>query len=168
MNAVADVPGVFTYTPPAGEVLPVGNNQTLTATFHPDNKNYKDASATVRINVKDIIAPPPAHQAQFLKNGDFEGGFTVAAPATAVGTYWRPSTMATTTTATTTTSGIKVWYNANHSQLIEIGATTYDPGDRPNRLSGISQTVRGLIPGERYTLTLARHHPRERGRSEHR
>jgi hypothetical protein len=89
-----------------------------------------------------------------LKNGDFEDGFTVAAPATAVGTYWRPFNNGDYHYGYYDDQWDKVWYNANHSQLIETGATKYDPGDRPNRLSGISQTVRGLIPGERYTLTM--------------
>jgi hypothetical protein len=78
----------------------------------------------------------------------------VTAAATAVGTHWRHFNNGDYHFGYYDDRWDKVWYNANHSQLIEIGSATYDPGDRPNRLSGISQTVSGLIPGQRYTLTL--------------
>ena len=66
----------------------------------------------------------------------------MAAPATAVGTHWRRFNNGDYHYGYYDAQWDKVWYNAHHSQLIEIGATTYDPGDRPNRLSGISQTGR--------------------------
>ena len=48
----AGFPGTFTYSPPAGTVLPVGQNQPLTVTFTPtDTANYDSASAEVLINV---------------------------------------------------------------------------------------------------------------------
>ncbi len=47
------VPGTFTYTPPAGTVLPIGSNQALSVLFLPtDLANYGAASATVHINVR--------------------------------------------------------------------------------------------------------------------
>ena len=52
LNATADVPGAFAYTPPAGTVLPVGNGQTLSTTFTPfDTVRYLTATASVVINV---------------------------------------------------------------------------------------------------------------------
>jgi hypothetical protein len=60
LNPVANVPGSFTYTPPAGTVLPIGNAQTLAAAFTPaDTANYTTATATVLINVL-ALQPPPA------------------------------------------------------------------------------------------------------------
>ena len=53
LNATADVPGGFTYTPAAGTKLGAGTGQTLRADFLPtDASNYSAASATVPINVK--------------------------------------------------------------------------------------------------------------------
>jgi hypothetical protein len=52
LNATANVPGTFVYTPPAGTVLPVGVDQTLSALFSPFNASgYTSASASVPISV---------------------------------------------------------------------------------------------------------------------
>ncbi len=52
LDATASVPGTFTYTPAAGTVLAVGNNQTLSVSFTPtDTTDYTSATATVTINV---------------------------------------------------------------------------------------------------------------------
>jgi hypothetical protein len=59
LNATANVPsdpntlpGTFVYTPPAGTVLP-GGNQTLSVTFTPtDTTDYNTATGTVQINVQ--------------------------------------------------------------------------------------------------------------------
>ena len=56
-GVAGSVAGTFTYTPAAGTVLPVGNNQTLSVTFTPtDTTDYTSATATVTISV---TAPPP-------------------------------------------------------------------------------------------------------------
>ena len=53
--AATGVEGTFTYTPPAGTVLPQGNNQTLSVQFTPSvPANFNSASGHVVINV---IAP---------------------------------------------------------------------------------------------------------------
>ena len=52
LNATADVPGNFVYTPPATTVVPVGSAQTLKVDFTPtDTANYNNVSKTVYINV---------------------------------------------------------------------------------------------------------------------
>ena len=52
------VPGTFRYTPAAGTVLGVGNNQTLSVSFTPTDKtDYVDASATTTINVIPKTTP---------------------------------------------------------------------------------------------------------------
>jgi hypothetical protein len=57
LNASANVPGVFAYSPAAGTILPRGNNQVLSVVFDPDDDaNYILASADVMINV--LNAPP--------------------------------------------------------------------------------------------------------------
>ncbi|MBI2517679.1 MAG: hypothetical protein HYV95_12315, partial [Opitutae bacterium] len=52
LNATANVPGTFTYTPASGTVLPAGPNQILTANFTPsDTANYTAATASNTITV---------------------------------------------------------------------------------------------------------------------
>ncbi len=54
LNATANLPGTFVYTPAAGTVLALGQ-QTLTATFTPtDTTDYNTATATVTI----VVYPP--------------------------------------------------------------------------------------------------------------
>src|SRR3989449_4333724 len=53
LNATANVPGTFAYTPASGALLNAGNNQNLKADFTPtDTANYNTASKTVTINVQ--------------------------------------------------------------------------------------------------------------------
>lgn len=52
LNATANVPGIFTYNPPAGTILPVGIDMPLSVNFTPtDTTNYSVAQATVLLNV---------------------------------------------------------------------------------------------------------------------
>ena len=52
LNATSSVPGIFTYTPDVGTVLPVGLGQTLSVAFAPtDSTDYNSANATTTINV---------------------------------------------------------------------------------------------------------------------
>jgi len=58
LNATANVPGSFAYSPAAGTVLAAGAGQALSVAFTPaDSANYTSATASVRINV--IAATPP-------------------------------------------------------------------------------------------------------------
>jgi hypothetical protein len=67
LNATADVPGTFTYSPSAGSVLGVGDN-TLTVTFTPDDTiDYTAATKQVHINVRTIQVT------SVTVNGDFIG-----------------------------------------------------------------------------------------------
>ena len=57
------VAGTFTYTPPAGTVLNVGNDQTLSVSFAPtDTTDYTSASGTALINV--VASGTHCHQFQ--------------------------------------------------------------------------------------------------------
>ncbi|MFK8113949.1 MAG: cadherin-like domain-containing protein [Rubripirellula sp.] len=52
LSAVAGVAGAFAYDPPAGTILPAGDNQILSATFTPaDISNYNTATSSVAIDV---------------------------------------------------------------------------------------------------------------------
>ena len=62
LDATASVPGIFTYAPPSGTVLPLGNT-TVTAAFAPtDTFDYAPASAKVTISVVAALRPlrPPS------------------------------------------------------------------------------------------------------------
>jgi len=60
LNATANVPGVFVYTPPAGTVLSIGKGQTLSVAFTPsDTTDYNTATASTTITVNPA-APPPS------------------------------------------------------------------------------------------------------------
>jgi|GEM_PF-1094673 len=52
LNAIANVAGVFAYTPAAGTVLNTAGSQTLTAAFTPtDSVNYTSATASITLSV---------------------------------------------------------------------------------------------------------------------
>jgi sugar lactone lactonase YvrE len=51
LNATADVPGTFTYTPPAGTILPAGSNQVLTVVFTPSDSTGVTFSKQVDLTV---------------------------------------------------------------------------------------------------------------------
>jgi trimeric autotransporter adhesin len=56
LNATADVPGTFTYTPPIGTVLSLGAAQALSVVFEPaDALNYAGAAMRVAIDVVDAL-----------------------------------------------------------------------------------------------------------------
>ncbi|WP_260705504.1 hypothetical protein [Edaphobacter flagellatus] len=58
LNATANVPGTFTYSPAAGTTPPAGTN-TLSATFTPtDTTNYSTQTATVNLVVNSPSVPP--------------------------------------------------------------------------------------------------------------
>ena len=58
LNATANVPGNFVYTPSTGTILSLGSGQTLAVNFTPTNSaNYNTASRSVTINVVDTTAP---------------------------------------------------------------------------------------------------------------
>src|SRR5262249_61397541 len=60
LNATADVPGAFAYTPILGALLPAGPGQKLSVTFTPtDLVNVETATASVAISVVNAGAPPP-------------------------------------------------------------------------------------------------------------
>ena len=59
LDAMASVPGTFTYSPAAGTVLPAGMGQPLTAMFIPaDSTDYTSASASTALNVLAKPARP--------------------------------------------------------------------------------------------------------------
>ncbi len=59
LNATANIPGTFTYTPASGTLLSVSGTDTLTATFIPtDTQDYASTTSQVSLTV---TGPPPAY-----------------------------------------------------------------------------------------------------------
>jgi hypothetical protein len=59
LDATATIPGTFVYNPPAGTVLPVGNNEPLSVTFTPnDATDYTTATGSTTITVNPAPASP--------------------------------------------------------------------------------------------------------------
>jgi uncharacterized protein (TIGR02145 family) len=88
LNATADVPGTFAYTPAIGTVLDLSNNQTLQVVFTPiDDVKYNTSTMSVSINVvkrnpiitwsnpSDITLPTPLSAIQLNATADVEGTF---------------------------------------------------------------------------------------------
>ena len=87
LDAVASVPGAFTYTPTAGTV-PAAGTQTLLATFTPSNPTaYKSATASVRLSVKQaaplVTWPTPGS----MTYGSALGGAQLNAVAAVAGSF---------------------------------------------------------------------------------
>jgi hypothetical protein len=86
LNATAPVPGMFEYSPAAGDVLPVGT-RTLSVTFTPADSNLPTAHASVQLVVTkatpaitwpkpaDIIYGTPLNSAQLNATAPVEGSF---------------------------------------------------------------------------------------------
>ncbi len=59
LDATANVPGTFTYTPAAGTVLGAANNQTLSVSFAPtEATDYTSASASASVTINVLQADP--------------------------------------------------------------------------------------------------------------
>jgi len=95
LNATASVPGVFTYTPPAGTVLHAGS-QTLTVSFTPTDTTLPPTTWTVTLTVTQatpvvtwtppapIVYGTPLSSTQLRARANVEGTFTYDPPAGAV------------------------------------------------------------------------------------
>jgi hypothetical protein len=77
LNARANVPGTFTYTPGRGAVLDAGSGQTLSVQFTPDDTaDYASVHATVSLDVLPAPITVTAYAAQTKVYGDADPGFT--------------------------------------------------------------------------------------------
>jgi hypothetical protein len=94
LNAGANVPGTFVYTPAVGATLPTSNGQALSVTFTPtDTTNYSTATGATTINVTQatpvITWPSPSAitygsalgAAQLNATANVPGTFVYAPPA---------------------------------------------------------------------------------------
>jgi hypothetical protein len=98
LNATANVPGTFTYTPAAGTILDAGATQTLHAHFAPnDTRNYNENDASVTIDVakaKQTLswnAPVPIVYGTALSSAQLNAQVSVVGPAPAGSLVYAPA-----------------------------------------------------------------------------
>lgn len=93
LNATANVPGSFAYTPAAGVVLNAGSN-SLSTTFAPqDSTNYNSVTASVPITVNKVAAVISWATPAPIKYGMALSGTQLNATANTVGTFtYAPAT----------------------------------------------------------------------------
>ena len=133
LDAKANVPGSFTYTPAAGTVLKAGT-QTLTAVFTPnDTKDYSAATATVQLTVdpaSPVITwePPspiqqgtPISAAQLDATANVPGIFTYSP---SVGTVPPVGTQSLTATFTPSDKTDYVPASAHNSLTVDAADTS--------------------------------------------
>jgi uncharacterized protein (TIGR03437 family) len=106
LNATANVPGTFIYSPVAGTVLPLGNGQNLSAQFTPsDSVDYNSGSITTTITVN----APPAPIAQTIS----------FAPLNAASLGTTPIQL-----TATASSGLSVSFVANTPAVCTVSSST--------------------------------------------
>ncbi len=87
LNARASVPGIFVYTPGAGEVLVAGTH-TLSVTFTPtDTDKFTQAQATVSVSVAKAIPTIAWSTPDPIRNGTPLGGAQLNATASVPGSF---------------------------------------------------------------------------------
>jgi hypothetical protein len=118
LNATANVPGSFAYTPTNGTVLNAGAN-TLSVIFTPtDTVDYKNVTDTVSLVVSATSVAPPLIQSATQSSNSFTFTWT----ATATQTYQIQTTTDVTQTNWTTLGGTITATNSTMTNSEPIGA----------------------------------------------
>ncbi len=180
LDATANVPGTFVYTPAVGTVLSPGQGQALSVTFTPtDTTDYTSTTGSVLINVaaptttqKAVVSEQPLFQRK-LKRGKPTGkpslsGFTLAfglplnAADAANAANYQLDTITTkkvkkkTTTTQQPITNFKVMYvPASDSVDISFGSNeTFPTGGQITVLSGVTTASGGTLTGNAvYTIS---------------
>jgi hypothetical protein len=104
LNATANVPGTFVYSPASGTVLQPGT-QTLTVTFNPTNPAYSQQTATVPIVVNQVVSVLKWNTPSTMTSGTALWGAQLDASASVPGTFaYTPAAGTVLTTGTYTLS----------------------------------------------------------------
>ena len=89
LNATANIPGTFTYTPKAGTLLSVGLGQALAVVFTPDDlNNYNPTTAGVSLNVTPATPVITAPASVNIIYGTPLGAQQLNATANVAGTFF--------------------------------------------------------------------------------
>jgi subtilisin-like proprotein convertase family protein len=167
LNATANVPGTFSYTPAAGTVLPAGAGQVLSVTFTPDDiANYSASSATVLLNVaqaplvvtaasasKAYGAPVPALGVSYsgFVNNDTAASLTTAPTATTTCLATSPVGNYATTAGGGVAANYSFSYVSGNLAVTQVGLTiTADDKTRPKGLSNppLTASYSGFVNGD--------------------
>jgi len=173
LNAIVDpnVPGVFTYTPGEGTVLPRGTGQPLTVTFNPDDTSYCPSTKTVYIDVTaacrtppvitwanpaDVISGTKLSAVQLNATANLTGSFTYAPPAGTIllAGSKQPLTVTFTPTEITCPVTKTVYINVTAACPIPPVITWANPADviSGTKLSAVQLNATANVPG---SLTYA-------------
>ena len=129
MNATAPVGGSFVYSPAAGILLNVGNNQTLHVDFTPtDTANYNNASKDVSINVLKATPTIAWSNPADITYGTALSGTQLNAAASAVGSF-----------VYTPASGTML--NAGNNQTLHVDFTPAETASYNNASKNVSINV---------------------------
>ena len=132
LNATANVPGTFTYTPAAGTILTAGT-QTLSASFVPtDATDYTSASATVQLVVSKLAPVITWATPAAIAYGTPLSGLQLNATANVPGTFTYAPAAGTILTAGT--------------QLLSAAFVPTDATDYTNALATVSLAVTKVVP----------------------
>jgi len=160
LNATANVPGSFVYTPPSGTVLSAGTGQTLSVTFTPTDPGYLPVPTTVTVDVSkatpvitwanpaSITAGTPLSGTQLNATASFggspvEGTFVYTPPATTVLPVGAGQTLSVlftpTDTANYTTATASVSIDVTSSSAPTFTDPTLTAGATPVKAVHITQ-----------------------------
>jgi hypothetical protein len=127
LNAVASVPGKYTYTPAAGTVLPVGKH-ALNVKFTPDDQEENEnMEANVTIEVKEKAADPVAAPKTPARSAD-----TLTAATAPTGIVLQTSGKLDTITVVRTNEPLGVLITATDWSLQLTSTTQFVKGTEPS------------------------------------
>ncbi|HEX3660851.1 MAG TPA: Ig-like domain repeat protein [Acidobacteriaceae bacterium] len=155
LNASANVLGSFTYTPPAGTILPVGAGQTLSVSFIPsDTVDYKSSMGTTTITVTAgslIVSANNATRVYGTANPSFSGSVAGAQGSdTFSESFSSPATItsnAGTYPIVPSASGTDL---GDYTVVIDNGTLTIS---KANTTTGLSASGSSVNPGASLTLS---------------
>ena len=163
LNAVASIPGTYTYTPAAGTVMNAGAGQTLSVTFTPtDSVDYTTATTTVTINVTqatptvtwanpaDIGYGTPLGSSQLDATASVPGTFVYTPLAGTILSVGAGQTLSVTFTPTDSVDYASVTTTATINVTIATPVITWPtPADIPfgTALNDLQLDATATIPG---------------------
>jgi hypothetical protein len=158
LDATASVPGTFTYSPPLGTILQVGNDQTLSITFTPANTtDYTTVRDATTINVpapKTTVVSPTSTPLVTVTGIQLEENrkrqvdeilVTLSGPVDA-------SEADSTATYRLTTAGKKGSFTAKDARIISLSSASYDAANDtialiPKKPFALSKKVQLVVYG---------------------
>jgi hypothetical protein len=118
LNATANVPGTFAYSPASGAILPVGSN-TLSVTFTPTASSNNTSNAPVTASVQIVVNPDAPNIASILPNP-----VAVGATVTISGQNFGPAQGSNTVIFNGVTATVTQWTDNQIVTTVPGGAST--------------------------------------------